>query len=205
MTIYYHRGDLPADVGFSGAIAVDTETTGLSPVRDRLCVVQLSGGDGNAHVVHVGGALGYDCPNLKAVLADPLRLKIFHYARFDIAILRKYLGVACAPVYCTKIASRLTRTNTDAHGLRSLVQALTGVELDKQQQSSDWGTDGELTAEQLSYAASDVLYLHALKDRLDALLVRERRTHLADACFQFLPTRAELDLLDWHSLDIFSH
>lgn len=205
MTIHYHRGDLPEGVRFSGAVAVDTETTGLSPVRDRLCVVQLSGGDGDAHVVQVGGAAGYSCPNLKAILADTGCLKIFHYARFDVAMIRKHLGVACTPVYCTKIASRLTRTNTDAHGLRSLVQALLGVEINKEQQSSDWGTEGELTPEQLAYAASDVLYLHALKDRLDALLVRERRVHLADACFGFLPARAELDLLDWQGLDIFSH
>lgn len=205
MTIHYHRGDVPEGVRFSGSVAVDTETTGLSPVRDRLCVVQLSGGDGDAHVVQVGGAAGYNCPNLKAILSDTGCLKIFHYARFDVAIIRKHLGVACTPVYCTKIASRLTRTNTDAHGLRSLVQGLLGVEINKEQQSSDWGTEGELTPEQLAYAASDVLYLHALKDRLDALLVRERRAHLADACFGFLPTRSELDLLDWQGLDIFSH
>jgi ribonuclease D len=204
MTIHYHRGDLPADVGFAGAVAVDSETMGLSLVRDRLCVVQLSGGDGDAHVVQVGGALGYDCPNLKRVLADPAVLKIFHYARFDVAILRKHLGVTCTPVYCTKIASKLTRTNTDRHGLKSLVSDLLGIELDKEQQTSDWGAD-RLNDQQLQYAASDVLHLHALKGVLDGLLEREGRTHIAQACYDFLPTRCDLDLLDWGDTDIFSH
>lgn len=205
MTVHYHRGDLPADVTFTGAVAVDSETMGLSLVRDRLCVVQLSGGDGVAHVVQVGGAHGYDCPNLKKVLADPALLKIFHYARFDVAMVQKYLGVTCTPIYCTKIASRLTRTNTDSHGLKSLCSDLLGVELSKEQQTSDWGTDGDLTERQLAYAAADVLYLHRLKDRLDALLAREGRSEIAQACFQFLPTRARLDLLDWEDVDIFSH
>lgn len=204
MTIHYHRGDLPADVGFAGSVAVDSETMGLSLVRDRLCVVQLSGGDGDAHVVQVGGSLGYDCPNLKRVLADPAVLKIFHYARFDVAILRRHLGVECTPVYCTKIASKLTRTNTDRHGLKSLVSDLLGIELDKEQQTSDWGAE-TLSDQQLHYAASDVLHLHALKTVLDGLLVREGRAHIAQACYDFLPTRCELDLLDWGETDIFSH
>lgn len=205
MTVHYHKGDLPADVTFTGAVAVDSETMGLSLVRDRLCVVQLSGGDGVAHVVQVGGALGYDCPNLKKVLADPSLLKIFHFARFDVAMVSKYLGITCAPVYCTKIASKLTRTNTDRHGLKYLCSDLLGVELSKEQQTSDWGTDGDLTPQQLTYAASDVLYLHALKDRLDTLLAREGRTEIAQACFRFLPTRTALDLLDWEDIDIFAH
>lgn len=204
MTVHYHRGDLPDGLTFTGSIAVDTETMGLSLHRDRLCVVQLSSGDGNAHVVQVGGELGYDCPNLKRVLGDPALVKIFHYARFDVGMVRKHLDVICAPVYCTKIASKLTRTNTDRHGLKSLLSDMLGVDVSKEQQTSDWGAP-TLTEQQLAYAASDVLHLHKLKEKLDALLEREGRTHIAEACYRFLPTRAELDLLDWQSDDIFSH
>jgi len=204
MTIHYHRGDLPEGLTFGDAIAVDSETMGLSLVRDRLCVVQLSAGDGDAHVVQVGGDLGYDAPNLKALLADPAVTKIFHYARFDVAMIRKYLGVVCTPVYCTKIASKLTRTNTDRHGLKNLCSELLGVDLSKEQQTSDWGAD-RLSDQQLQYAANDVLHLHALKARLDELLAREGRADIARACFEFLPTRAGLDLLDWGDVDIFSH
>jgi ribonuclease D len=205
MTIHYHKGDLPDGLTFQGAIAVDSETMGLSLVRDRLCVVQLSAGDGDAHVVQVGGAYGYDCPNLKRVLGDTSLLKIFHYARFDVAQVRRSLGVEAVPLYCTKIASKLTRTNTESHGLKSLCAALLGVELSKEQQSSDWGTEGDLSTQQLTYAASDVLYLHRLNEVLDALLVREGRAEIAQACFDFLPTRVALDLQDWEDMDIFSH
>lgn len=204
MAIHYHKGDLPDGLTFTGAIAVDTETMGLSLFRDRLCVVQLSGGDGDAHVVQVGGTYGYDCPNLKRVLGDPELVKIFHYARFDVAQIKRALGVDAVPVYCTKIASKLTRTNTEAHGLKSLCSSLLGVELSKEQQSSDWAAE-DLSDQQLTYAASDVLYLHRLRDVLDRLLEREGRTHIAKACFEFLPTRAELDLQDWGEVDIFSH
>ncbi|MGC2854763.1 ribonuclease D [Novispirillum sp. DQ9] len=204
MTIHYHRGDLPAGLDFGASVAVDTETMGLSLVRDRLCVVQLSAGDGTAHVVQVGGALGYDCPNLKALLGNPKILKIFHYARFDVAQLKRHLGIDATPVYCTKIASRLTRTNTDRHSLKSLCLDILGLDLSKDQQSSDWGAE-TLDDAQLRYAASDVLYLHRLKDALDGLLAREGRAHIAQACFDFLPTRGELDLLDWGEVDIFSH
>jgi ribonuclease D len=202
--IHYHRGDLPDGLRFSGSIAVDSETMGLSLHRDRLCVVQLSAGDGTAHVVHLGGALGYDCPNLKRVLADPEVLKIFHYARFDVAMVKRWLDVDCAPVWCTKIASKLTRTNSDRHGLKQLVGELLGIDLSKEQQTSDWGA-ATLTPQQLHYAASDVLYLHALKDRLEILLDREGRRPLAEACFRFLPTRCALDLQDWAETDVFAH
>ena len=204
MTIHYHRGDLPASISFSGAIAVDTETMGLSLHRDRLCVVQISAGDGDAHVVQVGGALGYDCPTLKRVLADPNLLKIFHYARFDVAQLQRHFGVVCTPLYCTKSASRLTRTNTDSHGLKSLCRDLLGIDISKDQQTSDWGAE-HLSEQQLAYAASDVLHLHRLKEVLDGLLEREGRAGLAHDCFRFLPTRAALDLLDWAEVDLFSH
>lgn len=204
MTIHYHRGDLPAGVDFGSSVAVDTETMGLSLIRDRLCVVQLSSGDGAAHVVQVGGALGYDCPNLKALLADPGVTKIFHYARFDVAQIKRHFGINATPVYCTKIASRLTRTNTDRHSLKSLCLDLLGLDLSKDQQSSDWGAES-LDEAQLRYAASDVLYLHRLKDLLDGLLAREGRADIAQACFDFLPTRAALDLADWGEVDIFSH
>ena len=203
MTIRLHRGDLPDLSRYSGAVAIDTETLGLNPHRDRLCVVQLSPGDGTADVVQipVGGA---DAPNLKRLLADPAILKIFHYARFDIAVLFNALGVMPAPIYCTKIASRLTRTYTDRHGLKDLARELLGVDMSKQQQSSDWGSD-TLSEAQVAYAASDVLYLHALKDKLDMMLAREGRTDLAEACFKFLPDRARLDLMGWGEQDIFAH
>ncbi len=202
MANHLHHGDLPEGLDLGPVIAIDTETMGLNPMRDRLCVVQLSSGDGNAHLVHFQNR--YEAPRLKAMLADPKRLKMFHYARFDITMLARWLGVTCAPVYCTKIASRLTRTNTDKHGLKDLCRDLLGVEMSKQQQTSDWGA-ADLTAEQLAYAASDVLHLHALKAKLDDLLLREGRKALADSCFSFLPTRAALDLLGWDEVDIFAH
>jgi ribonuclease D len=187
---------------------VDTETMGLRPYRDRLCLVQLSGGDGHAHLVQLVpaslGGLGYDCPNLKRLLADPVTVKLMHFARFDVAVLQHSLDVTVAPVRCTKIAARLTRTFTDKYGLKDLCKELLGIELSKQQQSSDWGAV-ELTAEQLAYAASDVLHLHALWAKLEALLVREGRLELAEACFGFLPTRARLDLLGYEDPDIFAH
>jgi ribonuclease D len=203
MSITYHVGDLPADLDLGPLVAVDSETMGLSLVRDRLCVVQLSAGDGNAHVVHFPTP-DYDAPNLKRLLSDPQVTKLFHFARFDVAIIRRHLGVVCQPVWCTKLASKLTRTNTDRHGLKDLCRDLIGVDLSKQQQTSDWGAS-ELTADQLAYAASDVLYLHQLKAKLDGLLDREGRREVAEACFRFLPARAELDLLDWADVDIFSH
>lgn len=203
MTIRLHRGDLPDLARYQGAVAIDTETMGLQPARDRLCVVQLSPGDGSADVVQIPqGAV--DAPNLKALLADPNRLKIFHFARFDLAILLHTFGVVATPVYCTKIASRLTRTYTDKHGLKDNLRELLGVEVSKQQQLSDWGAE-KLSDAQIAYAASDVLHLHALKTRLDEMLAREGREHLAEACFRFLPTRAELDLAGWSGEDIFAH
>jgi ribonuclease D len=203
MTYTLHRHDLPADIKWGGSVAVDTETRGLLPVRDPLCVVQISSGDGTAHVVQLDRS-HYQAPNLKKLLADRAVTKIFHFARFDIAILKAYLGVDCAPVYCTRTASKLVRTYTDRHGLRDVCKELLGVELNKQQQSSDWGA-ASLTEEQLAYAANDVLHLHALKDKFDALLAREDRTELAAQCFQFLPTRAALDLAGWAQTDIFEH
>ncbi len=197
-----HLNDLPADVDLGPVIAVDTETMGLNHRRDRLCLVQLSAGDGQAHLVQLVD--GYDAPNLKALLSDPLRLKLFHFARFDIAAIQAYLGVVAAPVYCTKIASRLARTFTDRHGLKDLVRDVLGVEISKQMQSSDWGAPN-LSPEQLRYAASDVLHLHALRAKLDEILAREKRAGLAQACFDFLPTRAALDLAGWEELDIFAH
>jgi ribonuclease D len=203
LTIHLHRGDLPEGVRFGDTVAIDTEAMGLNPHRDRLCLVQLSAGDGVCHLVQLlPGA--YEAPNLKALLTDPAVTKLFHFARFDIAAIRQYLGVLTQPVYCTKIASRLARTFTDRHGLKDLVKELLGVDLSKQQQSSDWGAD-ELTDEQLRYAASDVLHLHQLRQRLDAMLAREGRLHLAEECFRFLPTRAELDLAGWADEDIFAH
>ena len=202
-TVHLHQGDLPAGLDLGPSVAIDTETMGLKPERDRLCLVQLSSGDGTAHCVRFAKN-AYDAPNLKKLLADPKTLKIFHFARFDIAMCAKYLGVRVAPVYCTKIASRLVRTFTDRHGLKDLCRDLIGKELSKEQQSSDWGA-AELTQSQLNYAASDVLYLHALKGRLDEMLVREGRTHLAQACFDFLGTRADLDLLGYGEEDIFAH
>jgi len=207
MNIRLHRGDLPADITFGPVIAVDTETMGLNPHRDRLCLVQLSGGDGNGELVQIPqGPPGtpHHAPNLKRLLEDPQVLKIFHFARFDVAALKHGLGADCRPVYCTKIASRLVRTFTDRHGLKDLCKDLLGIELSKQQQSSDWGAQ-ELTPEQLRYAASDVLYLHALRAKLDDMLVREGRDELARACFAFLPTRAALDLGSWDEPDIFAH
>lgn len=203
MTIRQHRGDLPDLAAYTGSVAIDTETMGLEPSRDRLCVVQLSPGDGSADVVQIASPPA-DAPNLKRLLADPSVLKLFHFGRFDIAVLFKTFGVMPAPVYCTKIASRLARTYTDRHGLKDLVRELLGVDLSKQQQSSDWGAEA-LTEAQLAYAASDVLHLHALKERLDRMLVREQRIDLARACFEFLPERARLDLAGWADQDIFSH
>ena len=192
MTIRLHRGDLPNLNGYSGSVAVDTEAMGLDPNRDRLCVVQLSPGDGSADVVQIAAGQK-DAPNLKRLLADPAILKIFHFARFDLGTLFKTFGVMPTPVYCTKIASRLARTYTDKHGLKDLVRELTGTDLSKQQQTSDWGTE-QLIDAQIAYAASDVLHLHALKDKLDAMLAREGRMELAAACFRFLPDRVRLDL-----------
>jgi ribonuclease D len=203
VTIHLYRDDLPAEVQLGPVVAVDTETMGLNPQRDRLCLVQLSAGDGNCHLVQLAPGR-YEAPRLKALLANPEVLKLFHFARFDIAALYHYLGVVTKPVYCTKIASRLARTFTDRHGLKDLVKDLLGVDLSKQQQSSDWGAD-ELTEEQLRYAASDVLHLHELKRKLDAMLAREGRTDLAEACFSFLPTRALLDDHGWAEQDIFAH
>lgn len=197
-----HKGDLPAGVVFPGSVAIDTETLGLKPHRDRLCLVQLSAGDGVAHLVQV--APPYDAPRLKALLADASVTKIFHFARFDVAVLRQYLGVDTAPVYCTKIASKLTRTYTDRHGLKDLVAELLQVEISKQQQSSDWGAQ-KLSDQQLAYAASDVFHLHALKARLDMMLEREGRTAMAEAAFGFLSTRATLDLMGFEDQDIFAH
>ncbi|RXH00587.1 ribonuclease D [Bradyrhizobium genosp. SA-3] len=203
MTVRLHRGDLPDLSRYTGAVAIDTETMGLNPHRDRLCVVQLSPGDGSADVVQI--PKGHtDAPNLKALLANPAITKIFHFARFDIAVLYQTFGVMTGPIYCTKIASRLTRTYTDRHGLKDLVREVLNIDLSKQQQSSDWGSDS-LTEPQLAYAASDVLHLHGLRERLDAMLVREGRTQLAQACFDFLPTRALLDLQGWAEEDIFAH
>jgi ribonuclease D len=203
MTINFHKGDLPDGVTFGDSVAIDTETLGLVPYRDRLCVVQLSRGDGSAEVVQI--AAGQTAaPNLTRLLADPNVTKIFHYARFDIAVLYRAFGVMAAPLYCTKIASKLTRTYTDRHGLKDLVRELLGIELSKQQQSSDWAAES-LSEAQLAYAASDVLHLHALRVKLDAMLARENRTELAAACFRFLPTRALLDLAGWPDSDIFSH
>jgi ribonuclease D len=203
MTIRLHKGDLPDDFVAGDSVAVDTETLGLNPHRDRLCVVQLSKGDGTADVVQIARGQT-EAPNLTRMLADPAVLKIFHFARFDVAVLAKTFGAPPAPVYCTKIASKLVRTFTDRHGLRYLLQDLVGVDISKQQQMSDWGAE-TLTAAQLDYAASDVLYLHRLKDALDRMLAREGRTQVAQSCFDFLPTRALLDLSGWPDTDIFAH
>jgi ribonuclease D len=203
MTIHAHRGDLPAGLSFGASVAIDTETMGLNPHRDRLCAVQLSAGDGEAHVVQILPGQR-EAPNLVRLLADPGVTKLFHFARFDVAVLRHAFGVGTSPIYCTKIASRLVRTFTDRHGLKDLVRELLGVDLSKQQQSSDWGAE-QFSEAQLSYAASDVLHLHQLRAKLDAMLAREGRTELASACFGFLPHRAELDLLGWPEEDIFAH
>ena len=201
--IEVHCGDLPKGLTFDRAVAVDSETQGLHPNRDRLCVVQLSGGDGTAHLVHFPEP-EFDAPNLKAVLADKRITKIFHFARFDMTTLRRHLGVMAAPVYCTKIASRLVRTYTDRHGLKDLCKELLGVELSKEQQSSDWAAE-KLSPAQIHYAAADVLHLHALKAKLDAMLAREDRARLADACFAFLSVRVELDLAGFETEDVFAH
>jgi len=198
-----HKGDLPDGLDLGASVAIDTETLGLNPHRDRLCLAQLSAGDGVCHAVQFENGR-YDAPNLKRLLASPNALKIFHFARFDVAMFRQYLGVVTAPIYCTKIASKLVRTYTDRHGLKDLVKELLGVELSKEQQSSDWGAP-LLSEKQLSYAAGDVAYLHKLKETLDAMLAREGRTAVAQACFDFLPVRAELDLAGWGEVDIFAH
>ncbi|TIX48956.1 ribonuclease D [Alteraurantiacibacter aquimixticola] len=204
MAVHFHEEDLPADVLAPGPIAVDTETMGLVTHRDRLCVVQISDGNGDEHLVRFANGSSYDAPNLKAVLADPARLKLYHYARFDLAAIEYYLGVVAAPVFCTKIASKLTRTYTDRHGLKNLVSELLGEEMSKQQQSSDWGAD-QLTDAQREYAASDVRFLHRMREILITRLEREGRLEIAQACFDFLPTRAKLDMAGWIDKDIFSH
>lgn len=204
MTVYLHEEDLPADVLGEGPIAIDTETMGLITPRDRLCLVQISDGGGDEHLVRFAPGSDYTAPNLRAVVADPNRLKLFHFGRFDIAALQHYMGVLAAPVYCTKIASRLVRTYTDRHGLKEIVRELLGVEVSKQQQSSDWGAP-VLSDAQREYAASDVRYLHALMAHLDVRLAREGRTEMAKACFDFLPHRAMLDLAGWPETDIFAH
>lgn len=203
MTITLHQGDLPAGLSFGTSVAVDTEAMGLQNKRDRLCLVQLSGGDGNAHLVQFARG-EYNAPNLKKLLDDAKVLKIFHFARFDVAILNHYLGATCRPVYCTKIASLLSRTYTDRHSLRELCRELLNVEMNKQQQSSDWGA-GTLTEDQKNYAASDVLHLHQIKEKLDIMLKREGRMDMAQATFDFVPVRAQLDLEGWADLDIFAH
>jgi ribonuclease D len=203
MTIHYHKGDLPAGLDFGSSIAIDSETMGLRLQRDRLCVVQLSAGDGTVHVVHFPDR-DYSAPNLRKVLADPKITKIFHFARFDLAMIQRHFDIVCRPTYCTRTASKLVRTNTERHGLKDLCMELLGVELSKQQQTSDWGAK-TLSQQQLDYAASDVLYLHRLRDKMDELLAREGRTALARACFDFLPDRAALDLAGWEEEDIFAH
>ena len=203
MAVELHQDDLPSGLDLGNVVAIDTESLGLNPLRDRLCLVQLSGGDGNAHLVQIAKNPA-DAPNLKALLADPDVLKLFHFARFDIAVLYHTFNVMAEPLYCTKVASRLTRTFTDRHGLKDLCKELLRVDLSKQQQSSDWGAE-TLMPEQLEYAASDVLYLHQLREKLDGMLAREGRQEFASACFAFLPTRARLDLGGWAEEDIFSH
>jgi ribonuclease D len=204
MAVHLHEEDLPAGVLAPGPIAVDTETMGLVTQRDRLCVVQISDGQGDEHLVRFGVGSSYDAPNLKAVLADPARVKLYHFARFDLAAIEYYLGVVAAPVFCTKIASKLTRTYTDRHGLKMLISELLGEDISKQQQSSDWGAP-KLTDAQLEYAASDVRYLHRLVAVFEERLAREGRRGIAQACFDFLPARAKLDLAGWQDHDIFSH
>ena len=201
--IHLHKGDLPAGLDLGPVVAIDTETMGLNPHRDALCLAQLSSGNGEAHLVQFDRET-YDAPNMKAMLADPDVLKLFHFARFDVAVMAMYLGVQCQPIYCTKIASKLVRTYTDRHGLKDLCRELVGVDLSKQQQSSDWGA-AELSDAQLEYAASDVLYLHQMKEKLDEMLLREGRVGVAEAAFEFLPTRAILDLGGWAEMDIFAH
>lgn len=202
-SIELHQGDLPAGLDFGECVAVDTETQGLNHVRDRLCLAQLSSGDGVCHLVQFTAG-GYDAPNLRALMSDPKVTKIFHFARFDVVILKKYLGVEITPIYCTKIASKLIRTYTEHHGLKHVTRELLGIELSKEQQSSDWAAE-KLSGDQLKYAAMDVLNLHALKERLDLMLNREGRMELAQSCFEFLKTRGELDMMGWGDVDIFSH
>ena len=205
MSITFHEEDLPADVSFAdGPVAVDTEAMGLNPARDRLCLVQLSDGRGHEHLVRFAKGSNFAAPNLKALLSDPNRLKIYHFARFDVGIMQHYLGIMAAPLYCTRTASRLVRTYTDRHGLKELVKEMLNIDLSKQQQTSDWGAP-EINDAQREYAASDVRYLHQLKDKLDERLVREDRLELAQACFDFLPYRALLDLAGWPEQDIFAH
>jgi ribonuclease D len=204
LTVHCHEEDLPAGVLAAGPVAIDTETMGLHPARDRLCVVQISDGHGDEHLVRFAAGSDYAAPNLRAVLTDPARLKLYHFARFDLASIEAYLGIVAAPAYCTKIASRLVRTYTDRHGLKEIVRELLGTELSKAQQSSDWGSP-VLTDAQKEYAASDVRYLHRLREELDVRLAREGRMALAQACFDFLPHRARLDLAGWPEIDIFAH
>ena len=201
--ISLHKGDLPSGLRWGSSIAIDTETLGLSLTRDKLCVVQISSGDGTAHVIQMDRDT-YDAPNLKALLEDPSIEKIFHFARFDLAMIQKWLGVKCKPVFCTKIASKLARTYTDRHGLKDVSRELVGIDMSKAQQSSDWGAE-TLSDAQLAYAASDVLHLHAIRDKLAGMLEREGRTDLAKACFDFLPKRSQLDLEGWPDVDIFAH
>ena len=203
MKITLHKNDLPDGLDLGPIVAIDSETLGLNPYRDRLCLAQLSAGDGTAHMVQFAAG-GFAAPNLKRLLSDPKVTKLFHYARFDVAMFRRHLGVITAPIYCTKIASKLVRTYTDRHGLKDLVKELLNVDMSKEQQSSDWGAP-DLTEKQLAYAASDVAHLHRLKEVLDGMLAREGRTALAKACFDFLPTRVELDLAGWPDTDIFAH
>ncbi len=203
MTIFFHKNDLPANINFTKSVAIDTETMGLNILRDRLCLLQISGGDGNAHVVQFEQNK-YDALNLKKILSDESIQKIFHFARFDLTAIKHYLNVEIKNIYCTKIASRLIRTYTDSHGLKSICEELLGVEISKKQQSSDWG-NGEISEKQLEYAASDVLYLHALKEKLSKMLIRENRFEIFQACVNFLPTRVELDLQGFPTIDIFTH
>lgn len=203
MANYLYKNDLPAGLDLGPVVAIDCETMGLNPHRDRLCVIQMSGGDGNAHLVQIEKSQ-HEAPNLAAMLENPDVLKLFHFGRFDIAAMYNAFGALAAPVYCTKIASKLVRTYTDRHGLKNLLQELIGVDISKQQQSSDWGAP-DLTDAQLDYAASDVLYLHRLRDELNRMLAREGRVEMAQACFDFLPTRARLDLAGWPEIDIFAH
>jgi ribonuclease D len=203
MTIFLHKNDLPAEIKFSDSIAIDSETMGLNILRDRLCLVQISAGDGDAHLVQFEAGK-YDAPNLKKILTDKKILKLFHFARFDVAALQHYLQIDIENIYCTKIASRLTRTYSDAHGLKAICEELLGIELSKKQQTSDWG-NSEITQKQMEYAASDVLHLHRLKLKLDEMLRRENRTEIFESCIKFLPTRAKLDLQGFIGLDIFSH
>ncbi len=204
MSFILHDGDIPDNISVTGSVAIDTETMGLNPYRDRLCLLQLSSGDGKAHIIKLGNELGYEAPNLKSILKNKSILKIFHYARFDLAMIKTYLNIDCRPIFCTKIASKISRTYTDRHGLKDLCREILSIEISKQQQSSDWGKE-ELSKEQLRYAADDVLYLHRLKEKLEIILRRENRLKITNECFEFLPARVELDLKGWADNDIFSH